>query len=226
MGHDIPRAGAQIDLAGRAPMGAGQLQRVYAFPGRDDLLIKVVRPNFVQESWTGWRGWLKRRRRMGMFTNALRTIGEQLALRNIGPLPRRHLQELVGFVETSEGPGVIVRAVRGRDGGYAPTLQHLIESGRFTDQTRASLDQFAEWLKASPVIVGDLHVGNLVLAWDEEFQERFVLIDGMGEKILIPLNAWFPALNRANTGDRLRRLYRQVDRRLTQRAAEAAPPQT
>lgn len=220
MGHDIPLAGETLDLAGREPIAAGDLQRVYAYPGRADLLVKVVRPGFADAKWTGWRGWLKRRRRLGVLTGALRTITEHLALRNAGVEPGRHIQEFVGLVETSEGPGVVVRAVRGADGGYAPTLRALIETGRYTPSVEALLNEFAAWLVASPLIVGDLHPGNVVLASDALHGERLVMIDGMGEKNLIPLNSWFPGLNRANSRARLKRLRRMLARRL---AATGSP---
>lgn len=223
MGLHLPRAGEFIDLKDQTASASGSLQHVFAYPGRDDLLIKVVRKNFAESKWTGWRGWLKRRRRLGVLTSALRTITEHLAMRNAGLFPGRHLQEFVAVVETSEGIGIVVRAVRGRDGGYAPTLRTLLEQGRFTRETQVLLDEFSDWLINSPLIVGDLHVGNVVLAHDDEHGERLVLIDGMGEKNLIPLNTFFPGLNRANTRDRLRRMRQVIARRLAA-AERAAPP--
>jgi hypothetical protein len=228
MGLYLPRAGEFIDLKDQTASASGSLQHVFAYPGRDDLLIKVVRKNFAESKWTGWRGWLKRRRRLGVLTSALRTITEHLAMRNAGLFPGRHLQEFVAVVETSEGIGIVVRAVRGRDGGYAPTLRTLLEQGRFTRETQALLDEFADWLISSPLIVGDLHVGNVVLAFDEEHGERLVLIDGMGEKNLVPLNTFFPGLNRSNTRDRLKRMREVIARRLAaaERAAPPASPST
>lgn len=216
MGQDFPTRGETLDLSGQAPIASGALQHVYAWPGRDDLLVKVVRPNFAEENWTGWRGALKKRRRLGVLTNAGRTIAEHLALRAAGPFPVRYVQEFLGLVETSEGPGVVVRALRGEDGGYAPTLRALIAEKRFTPQAAAALEEFCAWLVASPLIVGDLHLSNLVLAHDPTHGTRVVMIDGMGEKNLVPLNSWFPALNRANNRARLVRLRRQLARRLAE----------
>lgn len=222
MGVYLPKHGEVIDLSGQRAAASGSLQHVYTYPGRDDLLIKVVRKGFAEAKWTGWRGWLKRRRRLGVLTSALRTITEHLALRNAGLFPGRHVQEFVAVAETSEGVGIVVRALRGRDGGFAPTLRSLIEQRLFTPGVEALLDEFADWLVSAPLIVGDLHVGNLVLAWDEEHGERLVLIDGMGEKNLVPLNTFFPGLNRQNTRDRLKRLRRVIARRVA--AANRAAP--
>ena len=118
---------------------------------------------------------------------------------------------------------VTAERLRGRDGGYAPTLRTLLEQRRFTRETEALLDEFSEWLIGSPLIVGDLHIGNIVLAHDEEHGERLVLVDGMGEKNLIPLNTFFPGLNRTNTRDRLKRMRQVIARRLAV-AERAAPP--
>lgn len=216
MGQDFPTRGETLDLVSEPPIAEGALQRVFAWPGRPDLLIKVVHAGFADEAWTGLSGWFKRRRRLGVLTNAGRTIAEHLALRNAGPFPRRHVQEVVGLVETSEGLGLVVRALHAADGTYAPTLRSLIARKQFTPDVAALLDEFADWLVASPVIVGDLHLANLVLAEDAEFGRRVVMIDGMGEKNLVPLNSWFPALNRANSRARLVRLRRQVARRLAE----------
>jgi hypothetical protein len=210
MQDHFPHADEVLDLSGQAT-ASGSLQQVYPFPGRDDLLIKVVHPNFAAERRTGWRGADKRLRRLGVLTGASRVITEHLALRNAGVKPGRHVQEFVGVVETTEGVGVVVRAVRGRDGAYAPTLKSLIKEGRFDPGIEALLDEFEAWLLATPIIVGDLHMGNVVLGWDERHGERLVLIDGMGEKNFVPLNSWFPALNRANTRDRIHRMRRIID---------------
>jgi len=219
MGQAFPPSGGVLDLAGQAPVAAGQLQQVYAWPGRDDLLVKVVRPGFAEQHWTGLSGWFKRRRRLGVLTNAGRTIAEHLALRVAGPFPTRHVQEFLGFVETSEGPGVVVRALRGADGKLAPTLRTLVTEKRFTPAAAAALDEFCAWLVTSPIIVGDLHLSNLVLAEDAAGDPRVVIIDGMGEKNALPLNSWFPALNRANSRARIQRLRRQLMRRLTEAAS-------
>jgi hypothetical protein len=218
----LPQPGEIIDLSGVTAPASGSLQHVYPYPGHDGLLIKVVRKDFAESTWTGWRGWFKRRRRLGVLTSAMRTITEHLAMRNAGFFAGRHLQEFVGVVDTSEGLGIVVRALRARDGGYAPTLRSLIEQGRYTPNIEAMLDEFADWLLHSPLIVGDLHVGNVVLAWDEEHGERLVLIDGMGEKNFIPLNSFFPGLNRANTRDRLKKMRRVIARRLAAAKAPAA----
>lgn len=209
-----------LDLSGQTPVASGALQHVYAWPGRPDLLVKVVRANFAQETWTGWRGALKRRRRVGVFGSALRAVTEQLVLRNAGLELRRHLQEIVGFAETSEGTGLVVRALRGRDGGYAPTLRRVLDEGRWSPALQAELDAFLDWMIASPLAVGDLHAGNLVLAWDAAHGERLVMIDGMGDKGLLPLNSLFPVLNRRHKRRRAERLRAAVGR-IAARAAKA-----
>ena len=216
MPDHFQRADQVLDLGGQAS-ASGSLQKVYHYPGREDLLIKVVRPNFVAERWTGLRGAIKRLRRLGALTGASRVIMEHLALRNAGVKPGRHVQEFVGLVETTQGVGVVVRAVRGRDGRYAETLRTIVKEGRFGPDIEAMLDEFEAWLLSTPIIVGDLHMGNVVLGFDGEHGERLVLIDGMGEKNFVPLNTWFPVLNRANTRDRIRRMRRIVN------AKRAAP---
>lgn len=199
----------------------GAMQAVYAYPGRPDLVIKVVRPDFVSSRWTGWKGWLRRRRRLGPRTGWLRAMTEYMALVSDNLAPNAYVQDVIGFVRTDIGPGMVTRAVRGRDGGFAPTLMQLIQRGGYSPAVAERLDEFCAWLAGAPVCVGDLHPGNLLLGRDERWGERLVLVDGLGDKTLIPLSAWSPRVRRMQRERKIARLRAVVARRV---AAHAQAP--
>ena len=74
----------------------------------------------------------------------------------------------------------------------------------------ARLNDFTDHVYALNVVAPDLHDTNVVLDEDGP-SPRFVLIDGFGDKTVIPLRTWLPWLN-----------GRQLDRRFA-RFARLAP---
>ncbi len=140
----------------------------------------------------------------------LREVREQIALQAEGRPHPLFLQKIVGFVETDLGPGLVVNAVFGSDGGYAPTLARLIQTGRFDEMAQQAFDRFIDDVIASVVIIGDLHPGNLVYAHTPERGFHFVMIDGIGFKTLIPIERISPKVNAISNRYRLHTLRRRV----------------
>jgi hypothetical protein len=61
------------------------------------------------------------------------------------------------------------------------------------------LAAFLHALLACNVIVGDMHAWNIVYGSDSRGGQRFVMIDGFGEKHAIPLSSMSRTMNRYRT---------------------------
>lgn len=212
-----------MKLSHLEPVAVGSQRYVFVHPQNPDLLVKVPTEKYRAHN-TGTVGpWHKRffrsRRRMKHFQVFLREIREHLALRAESPLQSPHVQNLIGFAETDMGNGLVTEAVRDRSGDLAPTLRHLLRSGRFDAVAERQLEIFFAWLLESPLIVGDLTVGNLVYGYRPDIGEHFVLIDGLGEKNLIPFNSLSRRLNRRTKLRKIGRVRARIER---ERAALAA----
>ena len=178
-------------------VAAGSTRNVYRHPDNPSLLVKVIRPSAIEERFGSGAPWYKfKRRRYRHLIAYLREIREQIAVHAMGGEYPAYLQKIVGIVETDLGMGFVVEAVLGRDGSFAPTVADLIRRGQLDRPIRAKLDRFLEELVASPVIVADLNPSNVVLGFDPERGERFVLIDGIGFKNIIPLERMSAYANR------------------------------
>ena len=77
-------------------------------------------------------------------------------------------------------------------GGLALNIKKLGQSDALDREKLLYLNAFVQDIYALQVNVPDLTVQNVV--WDE-VGRRFVLIDGLGDKTLLPLREWLPALN-------------------------------
>lgn len=167
----------------------GQRCLVYCHPQDNQLLIKVLNPQFCRKNSFKTR-LLKRIptiHRYRLSKCYIRELIESVRLRfNDNYSPPSCLQQVTGIVDTNLGPGMVVWAERGRDGHYAQTLKHLIQTGQFNDPMQKKLNEFYQQLAHCDVAVSDTVPRNLVYAYDETIGDHFVLIDGIGEKTLVP----------------------------------------
>ncbi|MDT0498462.1 YrbL family protein [Algiphilus sp. W345] len=198
-------------LAHHKPIAQGLNRCVYAHPHDPGQLIKVLRPDRAQWYDEKRFRWYQRRRRYRGCSGFLQEIREHLAVyaaeRGISP----HLENIVGMTDTDLGFGLIVEALRGRNGGYAPPLSKVVRSGDFDASAQAALDQFLAWLLQSPIVVTDLTWGNLLYAVGDNHTQRFVLIDGFGESVALPLRTFSDSINRRSKIKRIEQLHSKID---------------
>lgn len=185
------------------PIAQGNKRFVFQHPTDPNLLIKVWKPDIVEERWGGERPWYKPTRRYGQYISFQREMSEYLSLAVKFPEGVPVLQKLAGIVDTDYGIGVIVEKLTARDGGLAPTLATLGRTEGVTPRILEKIDQFQNGLLHFGVIVGKLHDKNLVLAV-RGAEERFVMVDGYGEKAAIPIHAWSTWMNAIHTRRRIR----------------------
>lgn len=198
-----------LSLAAHTPVAQGYMRRVYAHPHRDDALVKVIRADTQHARTQGARNWLKRRGRTRHHAVFLREIREYLALRARAPgiAPISHI---FGFVQTDAGLGLVVERLHGEDGALAPTLVELY--GRHGDAPwlREGIDALFDALRDHHVVVSDVNPGNVVYGCGSDGVPRFALVDGFGDKNVIPLCS----LSRRYNAYVLHRLQRKLMRRI------------
>lgn len=186
-----------IRLQGAEIIAAGNTRDVYRHPDDPALLIKVIRPSAIEKRYGSGGPWYKfKRRRYRHLIAVLREVREQIAVQAVGHVHPRFLQKIVGFVETDFGMGLVVEAVRTRDGGYGPTVAKLANKSLMDAAKIQALDRFLDEVIASPVIVADLNSFNVVYSDAPPEEPHFVLIDGIGHKNVIPLERMSAAINR------------------------------
>lgn len=174
----------------------GRMRYVYPHPNDPRLIIKVIRPDVIDERWGSGQSWYKARRRFGQYILYMREIGEYIATYNRNGSALPFTQKVVGLAETDLGLGLVLEAVLDSDGNLAPSLPTLIGRGLYNDEVKAALETFIQQVLDSDVIVADLHGGNIVYACNDEGVHHFIMIDGLGLSNILPLKSVFPLLNR------------------------------
>jgi hypothetical protein len=205
-GTGVRPARSQVLLGATNPVALGGECLVYLHPETPGLLIKLP-----HEHRSG-RPWYKQPpSRYGKFRQTLRELDEYVAAASRWPQDLDLIERVVGLVDTDRGLGLVVGALHGRDGHLAQTVLHLIKTGAFDADMKAELDRFIARLLDSRLIVHDLKAANIVLAHDAATgSDRFVLIDGIGERLDIPVNWLSQRLNRFNKTRRVRRLRSEL----------------
>jgi hypothetical protein len=203
-------SGKRIELAHLEPVATGGVRRIFEHPHDPDLLIKVASP-----------AWLERRSRLrevfhdqAPIARFHRRISHELAaylaLRARGTAPPAFVAPIVGLAETDLGLGLVVVKIRGRDGHLARRLDGLVREQGLSDRMRDHLRIFCQTLVASGTIVNDLRPANIVLGHDGTHGDRLVLVDGFGEKSLVPMSTLSAYACRVNCRRHTRRLMRRV----------------
>lgn len=198
-------------LKDSTPVARGGNRHVFFHPENKDLLIKVNSPvahkRFTRKRWLG--KFFQRRYLCYRYRFVMRETWEYIASYAFEDKRPAFIQQVVGFVDTDFGLGYVTKAERDGDGNLAPTLKRLAEEGRFDETVKKDLKTFLTWYLNHPVICGDFCEGNIVHAWDEQIGSYFVLIDGLGEKNVIPFNTLSKRFNRMT---KLRKIRQMLNR--------------
>lgn len=201
-----------LKLKNRNPLTHGRSRLVFEHPHDPDLLVKVIRPEVVEDRFGSKTKWYKKRRRFGKFISYVREIQEFIAVEeSLGKSPH-FLQRIVGFAQTDIGLGLITEGVRAPNGKLAPSLATLIHEEIFDGKAQKALEISLNQILESEVIVSDLNLGNLVYTHNQELGHYFVLIDGLGNNNPLPFKAISRGINRRSKIKRFARLYNRIER--------------
>lgn len=180
-------------LTAPVPVAEGRSRVVYSLSGFPDLLLKIQKSEPAPRRFFNASRLLSAVRRYYKQVVPLRReIAQYRRVVDEGAQTRRHLQHFAGVVETSEGTGLVVSAVRRPDGQLGPTLGHMVKTGTYDDRSHAALQEFLDWFIASKLVAADVHLDNIVF---DEMSGAMVLVDGIGDKTFLPVRSWVPGLN-------------------------------
>ncbi|KAA6404772.1 YrbL family protein [Candidatus Tokpelaia sp.] len=197
-----------LDLSDNEPLFYGTTRRVYRHPHDPALLVKVPSRQEEERRHANRPAWKRRFKPTGIanITN-LREMAEIMRL-NPEALPcPPHIFSFIGLVATSYGWGQIVKAERDENGSYAPTLESIAQD---SSRYEKPLQEFIAWVKTAPIVLIDLEPWNCVLA-ERNGKQQIVLIDGMGEKTIIPLRTYFPSLNNKKNARQIAQFFNSLE---------------
>ncbi len=174
-----------IDLTGQVPLRTSQNYEIFQHPEMDGALLKVrvdePKRNHLIPRYAEWR--------YGNLRQWNREANEYLAALHRGCSEIERLAKFMGYAPTSRGPAIVVEKMTGPDGDLAPSLHAEMVAANgdpeVAQKLRADLLELLDDLERGRIIVGDMGIGNIVRA--QERGGKLVVIDGLGERVLLPL---------------------------------------
>lgn len=196
----------RLELSGTKPLASGSYRQIYQHPFEEALLIKVLRQKTLNESLP----WYKSMRRGGPYRAQYREQKEYRLLqkRNLHDLP--FIQKYIGKVDTDLGPGMAVEKLVGRDGKLAPTITEIVQREGLSESLRQMLIELRDMVIGYNVIFSDVRSNNIVLAHDRH-GDRLVIIDGLGDRLWLPVNSMSAKINRFNRRRHFERAFEKID---------------
>ena len=194
-----------LQLSQATPIATGKHRQVYQHPDEPGQLVKVIRAELLGSTADAQR---HRWPRTGPYRGYVREFKEYLASRNADP-GRSPLAQVIGLADTDLGVGLVVEKICDADGALAPTLATWLRRDGFTAPMQQALDVLLAALLRHNVIATDLHAFNLVCASDGGDAPRLVMIDGFGEKNIVPHRSMSRRHNATVTRRKFERLVRR-----------------
>ncbi|SFQ95486.1 YrbL family protein [Poseidonocella sedimentorum] len=194
-----------IDLSHAPVLRRGGKRSVFEHPTARNQLIKVLMPRTrKKEARRGLWERLTKPPYEWEYLRELRMVYE--VTRRAGGIPRLPIVESAGLVRTTEGLGLSIERITAPDGQLAPTMRDLLESGAFTAEHLRSLNHFVAEIYRLGVVANDLAPHNIVY---EAATGHAIMIDGFGERTLIPLHLWSQRANARHLDSRFERYAAQ-----------------
>jgi hypothetical protein len=201
---------AQIELKASRPLISGAYRDVFQHPHHADLLIKVIKPLFIERN-ARRMNWYDVRFEPGHYKGLLREIEKYLLLYSRGQQNLPFIQRFVGIVETDLGLGMVVSRVAGHGGALAPTLSEVVQARGLDADLRARIQDLQEDLIRHHVVFGDISANNIVEAPGATHAHRLVVIDGLNDRLWLPVNAMSRTFYRIYSNRRFTRMIEGLE---------------
>ena len=198
-----------IVLRGLEPVATGHIRYVYQHPASEHLLIKVMRADAIKTRWEEGP-WYRRLTRAKYYKGYIREFREFVTSYAVSPHGVSPLARIVGIEITDMGLGQVVEKVCGADGQLAPTLDAWVRRDGYTPQVAAAMEDFLARLLEHDTIAADLHAWNVVYGSDSRGGPHLLMIDGFGEKNIVPHQSMSRSHNRKRTIKRFQRMLERT----------------
>ena len=194
-------------------IGEGTIKDVYQHPAHADRIIKVIKPDIVaRDGGFAKHGKIKRRLHQGIYRQFRRELIQylQLCKNHYGSGQYTFPVETpYGLLATDQGLGLVTEKITAPDGkGW--TLEALARDTVLQPRHYQALEQFFDDCVRLHIVFGEVNIAGLMYTEGRSGRPEFVLVDGIGEKLLIPIRAMSARISARYVRKVQRRIMAQV----------------
>lgn len=183
------------------PAGRRYQKKVYEHPEDANKVIKIMKPEHATA--TGGRvgqHHLRAHRSQGIYKQFRRELLQylQLCKNNYSKFDFTFpIETVYGFAPTDEGLGLVTEKVLDPNGSIT-SLYELATQNIFDDKHAKALDHFFDECCDMHVVFGEVNIAGIMYTEQRQGKPEFVLVDGIGEKLIIPFRSMSKTINTQN----------------------------
>lgn len=198
---DVLIPSGEVDFARLQLVGEGGHRTVYSSPDYPGVIFKLQKSLAERQRDVKGLRWYLFQYFAGFenYNTRLESITyTDLCMARPEILAKLPIARFYGFACSSAGLLQMTEKISLDGTTVGPTLRQVCMDGAVTTQDAESLTMFARSLLASRIPTHDLRDGNIVKGLDRHGQERFALIDGIGDIRLIQMKKYVARYQRAH----------------------------
>ena len=182
-------------------IGKGCSKIVFQHPHDQNKVIKIMNPERVSK-FGGFNNHSKFKQRFaqGIYRHFRRELIQYLQLCKLHYKANSFVfpvETPYGFVETNQGIGLVVEKIVSPN-QQGVTLYELCEQHLFEEKHEIALKDFFDACCDLHIVFGEVNIAGIMYTEQRNNKPEFVLVDGMGEKLFIPLRAMSKRINAHN----------------------------
>ncbi|WP_438012704.1 YrbL family protein [Psychrobacter raelei] len=194
-------------------LGKGTQKLVYAHPEDDNKVIKLMRPeNATVDGGRATQHHLRSHRHQGIYRQFRRELLQYLQLCKNNYSDKQYIfpiETVYGFIATDQGLGLVTQKIISPS-GKSLTLEHLLIEEVYNEQHQQALARFFDDCCDYHVVFGEVNIGGIMYTEQRQNRPEFVLVDGIGEKLIIPFRAMSKSINTKNIRKVEQRIYQDI----------------
>ena len=168
-------------------IGEGAGRKVYAYPGRPEWIIKLHKP-FRKKRFHVLRRKLRYMgRRFGRYRHSMFEAEEYAAMVARTDRIPDFVPGYRGLIWVEGQVGAVFDAVRQADGPISPTLRNFLKAEGYSPALEAAINHLWEQVITFRCVVSDPNLSNALVQRREDGSLRLWLVDGLGERTVIPI---------------------------------------
>lgn len=187
-----------LELKDEWLIGMGTVKLVYQHPHDEGKLIKVIRPEIVHADG-GFlnHSFFKRRINQGVYRQFRREIVQYLELckryysSNEFCFP---METPYGLINTNKGLGLVVEKIIAPN-GRGMNLKQMKLAGLMQKNQYQALEVFFKKCADIHLVFGEVNYEGILYTEYRGGGPEFVLVDGIGEKLAIPMRHYLKSVN-------------------------------
>jgi len=182
-------------------LGKGTQKTVYEHPNDSDKVIKVMHPEHsTADGGISGQYQLRAHRSQGIYRQFRREVLQYPQLCKNSYSQQRFtfpVETFYGFIATDRGIGLITEKVVSPTGSPL-TLEQLFTDNNLKEKHAKALNRFFDECCELHVVFGEVNIAGIMYTEQRRGFPEFVLVDGIGEKLLIPFRAMSKTINSHN----------------------------